>query len=476
MNEYGESEPIDPTSPGEAAGTPAPTWQWTGTTPASLPASRPAASGSPVPAPPSGWVYGGYAAPLTPPLLEAPSAPARPRISRRTRGLGIAAAILLVGGAAGAGTALGFAHGHDGSSASGFVSGDSGLTNPLPTQPPSQPPSSEAPRTGGGGSDNGRTPHQRRGGKPSSYVPPGHATVDQQIGVVDINTNLKYQSAKAAGTGMILTSDGEVLTNNHVIAGATRIKVIVVSTGKHYTATVVGSDTVDDVAILQLDGASGLQTITPDTDGVNVGDPVTAVGNAMGAGGIPSAAEGNVIGLNRSITTQSEGSLEGERLTGMIQVDAQVIAGDSGGPLYDAQNEVIGMDTAASSSPMQSLGFAIPIDRALSIAQKIENGQAGGNITLGVPGFLGIQYRPDSAGSGGGAVVAGIVRKTPAADLGLAPGDTIVSLSGQAVTSGEQLKTLLSQHRGGDRVSLTWKDASGVSHTSSVTLIDGPAE
>jgi S1-C subfamily serine protease len=382
---------------------------------------------------------------------------------------------------------LGFVHGHDGSSASGLVSGDPSFTNPItpPSSPPpaSQAPPSQTPPSGGqsggqGGGQGGRdqTPHHHRGGKPSSYIPPGHATADQQVGVVDINTKLKYEAAKAAGTGMILTSDGEVLTNNHVIAGATRIKVIVVATGQKYTATVVGSDKVDDVALLQLTGASGLQTITPDTDGVSVGDPVTAVGNAMGAGGIPSAAEGNILGLNRSITTQSEGSAEGERLTGMIQVDAQVIAGDSGGPLYDAQNEVIGMDTAASTSPMQSLGFAIPIDRALSIVHRIENGEDGGNITLGVPGFLGIQYRPESGGGGQGALVTGVIRRTPAASLGLAEGDTILRLSGQTVTSGEQLKTLLSHYRGGDRVSLTWRDAHGASHTGSVTLIDGPAE
>jgi S1-C subfamily serine protease len=194
----------------------------------------------------------------------------------------------------------------------------------------------------------------------------------------------------------------------------------------------------------------------------------------MGVGGIPSAAAGSVIGLNRSITTQSEGGVSGERLTGMIQVDAQVVAGDSGGPLYDAQGEVMGMDTAASSTPMQSVGFAIPIAKAVSVADQIENGHAGGNIMLGVPGFLGIQFQPGTSGSG--AVIAGVVPKTPAAGLGLLPGDTLTSLSGSPITSGEQLKTLLSHYRGGDSVSLTWRDSQGGSHTASVTLIDGPAE
>jgi S1-C subfamily serine protease len=158
----------------------------------------------------------------------------------------------------------------------------------------------------------------------------------------------------------------------------------------------------------------------------------------------------------------------------MIQVDAQVISGDSGGPLYDAENEVIGMDTAASSSPLQSVGFAIPIAKAMSIADQIDSGQGGDNITLGVPGFLGVQFQPGAAGSG--AVVAGVLPKTPAADSGIAAGDTITGLSGTPVTSGEQLKTLLSQYHGGDSATLTWRDSEGESHTASVTLIDGPAE
>ncbi len=504
MNEYGDSDPTEETRPIEGAATEpstpqvpptpqaprppaqAPTWQWTGTQPTNPPPYGPQPTGLPpygtqptgLPPygtmPPSYPAYGAY----PPPMAQAPVAP-RPALSKRARVLGVAAAVLLVGGAAAGGAAFGFAHGNNTSSATGLASGDSGVTAPqVPGQAPQSPsqgqgqgPSAQAPSTGG----NGSTPkHRRGGGRSSSYIPPGHATADQQVGVVDINTNLKYQGAQAAGTGMVLTADGEILTNNHVVEGATKIKVTVVTTGRTYAATVVGTDKVDDVAVIQLTGASGLATITQDNDGVQVGDAVTAVGNAMGVGGIPSAAEGHIIGLNRSITTQSEGGVDGERLTGMIQVDAQVIAGDSGGPLYDAQNEVIGMDTAASSSPMQSVGFAIPIAKALSIADQIQSGQAGGNIVLGVPGFLGIQYQP--GGSGSGALISGVLPNTPAANLGLVPGDRITGLSGSAVTSGEQLKTLLLQHRGGDSISVTWSDTQGGSHTASVKLIAGPAD
>ena len=178
----------------------------------------------------------------------------------------------------------------------------------------------------------------------------GSATAAQQVGVVDIDTVLQYQGAEAAGTGMILTSSGEVLTNNHVIDGATSIKVTVVSTGASYTAKVVGTDPSDDVAVLQLQGASGLQTAKiGNSSGVNVGDAVTAVGNAGGVGGTPSAAKGSVVALNQTLTASNENGSNAETLTGMIEINAAVVAGDSGGPLYDSHDDVVGMDTAASS-------------------------------------------------------------------------------------------------------------------------------
>ncbi|MDP9318219.1 MAG: trypsin-like peptidase domain-containing protein [Actinomycetota bacterium] len=469
MNEYGDSEPTDqtlplegpwqqvPASPTLGPESVAPTWQWTGTQP----------SGSTTPSQ--------HAA--APPPSSSPTGATGPRATRRSKALGVAAALLLVGGAAAGGAAFGFAHSRSSSSATGIASGGSGLGTPaVPDQNPTQGrgPSAQPPSNGG----SGQGPRQRRGGRASSYTPPGRATAAQQVGVVDINTKLKYEVAKAAGTGMILTASGEVLTNNHVIEGATKIKVTVVATGKTYDATVVGTDKVDDIAVLQLTGASGLATVKTETGAAHVGDAVTAVGNAMGAGGVPSAAKGTVIGVNRAITTQSEGGVDGERLTGMIQVNAQVISGDSGGPLYNSDNQVIGMDTAASSSPAESVGFAIPIATALSIANQIESGQAGGSISLGTPGFLGVQFQHGSSysDSPSGAVISGVVRKTPAAGLDLLPGDTITSLSGTAITSGDQLKTVLSHYRGGDSVSLTWTDTQGGSHTATVTLIDGPAE
>ena len=187
-------------------------------------------------------------------------------------------------------------------------------------------------------------------------------------GVVVIETNLAYQGAQAAGTGMVLTSSGEVLTNNHVIRGATAIKIVVPSTGRSYNAEVVGYDASDDVAVLQASDAANLKTISlGDSSSVDAGDSVQAIGNAGGTGRF-TAASGTVTALNRSITVGDDqgGS---ESLRGMIQTNAPIRPGDSGGPLFNSSGQVIGMDTAASTgndiAQTATEGYAIPIDRAL---------------------------------------------------------------------------------------------------------------
>ncbi|MDX6308491.1 MAG: hypothetical protein QOI06_1537 [Nocardioidaceae bacterium] len=484
MNDFGDSEQAEPTRPIEGI-----EGRWQPAPAAPTPAApTPAAPapGAPIPVAPTPvewasattWQWNGGAGPA--PMGSWPGAqqrvgapPPRPPVSRKVKVLGTAAALLLVGGAAAGGAAYGFTHSSYSSSAAGIAGGIGSAPSQMPSQghAPLQGQVPGGPSTGGNG-------HQRGNGNASRFSTPGHASAAQSVGVVDIKTKLKYESAKAAGTGMILTSNGEVLTNNHVVEGATKIKVEVVSTGQKYAATVVGTDKVGDVAVLQLTGASGLSSVSTDTAPASVGDPVTAVGNAMGVGGVPSAAKGTITGLNRSITTQSEGGVVGERLTGLIEVNAQVIAGDSGGPLYNSDGKVVGMDTAASSSPAQSTGFAIPISRALMLATEIENGDtASGNITLGTPAFLGVQFQPGiTSGQGHGAVISGVLGHTPAASAGLIAGDTITSVDGTAITSGDQLRTVLSNFKPGASVALGWTDTQGGSHTTSVTLISGPAE
>lgn len=309
----------------------------------------------------------------------------------------------------------------------------------------------------------------------SSTVDAVAAKVDP--GIVDINTVLGYQHGSAAGTGMVLTSSGEVLTNNHVIDGATSVKVTVVTTGKTYTATVVGTDPADDVAVLQLAGASGLKTIaTGDSSKVAVGDTVVAIGNALGQGGTPSAVAGTVESLNQTITASDASGGGAEQLTGLIQTNAALQPGDSGGPLATTGGKVIGMDTAASSNyrfqAASGISFAIPINSALNIAKQIEAGQAPNGGRIGTSGFLGVQVDSTQSGS---AVVVGVEPATPAADAGIRAGDTVVSVNGKAVTSPTSLTDMLGTHKPGDKVSIGWVDASGQSHSATVTLGTAPA-
>ena len=296
------------------------------------------------------------------------------------------------------------------------------------------------------------------------------ATDAQQAGIVTIDTVLQYQNAAAAGTGMVLTSNGEILTNNHVVDGATSIKVTVVSTGKSYTATVVGTDPTDDVAVLQLSHASGLQTAKLSSSAAKVGESVTGVGNAGGTGTL-TAASGTVVALDRTITASDESGGNAEQLNGLIQTDAPIQSGDSGGPLYGSSGSIVGMDTAASSGG-QAEGYAIPIATAEKIAAQIESGVDNATIHQGLPAFLGVSVQDGS----NGAAVAGVLSGGPAENAGIAAGDVITAVGGTTVTSADGVSTALQKYNPGDHVTVTWVDASGATHSATVTLATGPAD
>ena len=324
-------------------------------------------------------------------------------------------------------------------------------------------------------------------------------------GLVDIVSTLGYQSAEAAGTGMVVTSSGEVLTNNHVIDGATSIKVTDIGNGRTYTATVVGYNKTDDVAVLQLQGASGLSTASfGNSSDVTAGDKVVALGNAGGKGGTPSVAAGRVTALNQAITASDEGSGNSENLTGMIETNANIQPGDSGGSLVNAEGQIIGMDTAASSSSemsspfgsspsgqssssssaqSQTQAFAIPINRALSIASEIEAGSASSTVHIGATGFLGVEvgssgnsFMPGGEQDSSGVTVAGTLPGSPAAQAGLSEGDVIDSINGHAVSSSSDIQSAIGQDHPGDKVSVAWTDQYGQTHTSTMTLANGPAD
>ncbi|MCJ1715337.1 S1C family serine protease [Curtobacterium sp. VKM Ac-2922] len=308
----------------------------------------------------------------------------------------------------------------------------------------------------------------------STQSPATAATAAQKKGVVTINTVLNYDaSSQAAGTGMVLTSDGTILTNNHVIQGATSITVTDETTGKEYKADVVGADATNDVAVLKLEGASGLSTVSLDDDGgAKTGDTITDVGNAEGTGNLV-AAEGSVTATDQDIQVQSESGTGTESLTGLMELAADVVSGDSGGPVLDSEGEVVGMATAASSGSADVTGYAIPIATAKSIADKILDGQAGGTITIGLPAFLGVQV--SGTATSGGVAVAGTIAESGAANAGLVAGDTITSIDGTAITSADQLTQVIQSKSVGDKVQVGYTNTTGASTTTTVTLTAGPA-
>jgi len=384
----------------------------------------------------------------------------------------------------------GFTPGSAGSGSSGFGnSGFGGTGNPYYGQTPS----------GSSGSSSGNA-----SGGPSNVAGIA-AKVDP--GIVDIDSTMGYEGAGGAGTGIVISSNGEVITNNHVIDGATKITATDVGNGKTYTADVVGYDPVHDVAVLQLENASGLQTADlGDSSKLSVGDAIVGIGNAGGTGGTPTAAGGSVTALNSSVDAADDLDGASEQLTGMIQVNADIQAGDSGGPLVNADGQVVGIDTAgsngvgfASFSNGGSEAYAIPINDALSIVKQIESGQGTSTVHVGATAFLGVSLSPSESGNGGsdnpfggafggsgfgigsgsgstvsGLTVAGVVSGKPAAGAGLKAGDVITSVGGQSVTSDSEVSSLLLTHHPGDTIQIGWTDTSGQSHTASVSLASGP--
>ncbi len=300
------------------------------------------------------------------------------------------------------------------------------------------------------------------------------ARVDPAI--VDINTTLGLQNARAAGTGVVLDPTGLILTNNHVIAGETEMSAVDIGDGRTYPATVVGYDQSEDIAVIQLSGASGL-TVAPlgDSDSIEVGDPILALGNAGGVGGTPAAVTGRVTDTDQSITATDElgGS---EHLTGLIEIAADIKPGDSGGPLVDSDGKVVGINTAASTGfqvqGQSGRGYAIPINQALSIAHEISAGHASDTIHIGKTAFLGVSTK--QATGVDGAAVGAVFDGTAASRVGLKVGDIITGLDGSSVDSPTKIGALMVPHHPGDSVQLTWLDTNSRSHQATVSLGEGP--
>jgi S1-C subfamily serine protease len=302
-------------------------------------------------------------------------------------------------------------------------------------------------------------------------------------GIVDVYTNLAYQGEAAAGTGIVLSSSGVVLTNNHVIRGATSIKVVDLDNGRTYRGTVLGYAVGQDVAAIQLTNASGLQTAPlGSSSNLQVGQVVTTHGNAGGVGGTPSSSSGKITGLGKSITARDD-SGNSEQLTGLIQTDAELQPGDSGGPMLDSSGHVIGMDTAAGSSftfqSSSSQGYAVPIGKATKIVNQILAGSQIAGLHIGKTAFIGVSVGasdPYYWQSSAGVVVNQIVSGSPISRVGMSAGDLLTSFDGKSVSSPTRLTSLVVTKHPGDSVKIRWLDQYGTAHTATVRLAQGPPQ
>src|SRR5712692_4943597 len=268
------------------------------------------------------------------------------------------------------------------------------------------------------------------------------AKVDPAI--VDINTVVQGSSGTgaAAGTGMIITSTGEVLTNNHVVDQSISISV-------------------------------------------KVGDPVVALGNALGQGGTPAVTQGQVTAVDQTITA-SEGNGRSETLSGMIQSDATISPGDSGGALVNSAGQVIGMITAGEAQGFRTtsstIGYAITTNSALAVVNQIRSGQASATVIIGPVGYLGVSIRdltPQLAAQLGlnttsGALVWTVLAGSPAEQAGIVRLSVITAVGGTAVSSSTTLGNAVHAYKPGASVAVTWVDQGGASHTKTLTLTTGP--
>ena len=335
----------------------------------------------------------------------------------------------------------------------------------------------------GGASPGGGTPGALNSQQVADRVDPG---------VVDISAPIAYSGGTTSeGTGMVISSNGLVLTNNHVVNEASTFRATLVTSGRAYTARLLGYDAADDVALLQMEGASGLPTVPVGNSArLSLRASVLAIGNADGQGGSPTVAPGVITGLNSTVTAEDQYTGTSETLHGMLATSADVISGDSGGPLADTSGDVIGMDTAGNGDGpggSATQGFAVPINKALSVARQIAGGQASSVVHIGLPGFMGVQVADASqgcqAGPGGGpaapvtsgAMICQVYPGTPAASAGLQAGDVITAAGGQPVTSAAGLTAITGKYQPGQDVPLSYVTSSGARASTTVKLIAGPA-
>jgi len=326
---------------------------------------------------------------------------------------------------------------------------------------------------------------------------PGAAVLPNGVGIptlVDhvlpsiVSIDAKGEGSEDQGTGMIISSDGMVITNNHVIAvAASGGSITVTRSGStsSLSASLIGRDPSNDVALIKIQGVSGLAPVVlGNSNKVVVGDAAVAIGNALGlAAGTPTVTSGIISALGRTVTATDESGQSSETLNNMIQTDAAINPGNSGGPLLDSAGDVIGMNTAVASgstgTSAQNIGFAIPASRIEALLPELEQGGTqvtttgsymGVDITTVTPS-LRSQYGlvPTS-----GAVILNVVDDSPASAAGLKAGDVIVALDGKKITTAEDVITFTKAHQPGDKVQVTYQRGK-LTATTTLTLGTPPS-
>jgi S1-C subfamily serine protease len=333
--------------------------------------------------------------------------------------------------------------------------------------------------------------------------------IAQKVSPSVVNLMSTVDGGQAAGTGIVISSNGLVLTNNHVIARSTNLQAEIGGNGTTKPVKVLGYDIEHDVALVQIENGSGLTAASlGNSSSVQVGDAIVALGNAGGKGGTPTVVSGTVTALDQQITAADSDGSNAETLSDLVQIDANIQPGDSGGPLVDANGNVVGMNAAASSGNGGGFGFgrsaanegyAIPIEDAIAIARKIQAGSGTDTIHVGGhAAILGIAVSDRGAGNGSspfgnggsspfgnggsgrgssagnGAYVEDVQSGSGADKAGIEQGSTVTSVDGKTVSSATELTHAMVKYQPGDSVKVTWTDSSGQSHTATVTLGSGP--
>ena len=470
-------QPIYPPAPPAVPATPAA---------AVPPPPPPAAAPPPPPLPPAGPPTVPLAA--TPPPGVPPRTVVRQQRESRRRALGALAVACFLTLAAVFGYSIGANHGSNSTNASSSF--------PSQQQIPQYDPSTG--NSNGSSSSNGSTGSSSNGQQANIDVQSIAAKVSPSV----VNLVSQISGGEAAGTGIIISSSGLALTNNHVIDGSSQLQAELNGNGDFHPVKVLGYDVEHDVALVQIEGVSNLTPASiGDSSSVQTGDAIVALGNAGGKGGAPTVVSGSVTDTNQQITASDQDGSNAETLHNLVQIDANIQPGDSGGPLVDADGKVVGMDAAASSGnggfgfggQSANEGYAIPIEDALAIAKKIQSGDGGSTIHVGAhAAIMGVSVSDDGSAngygnpyggngdvggsasggtqSGNGAYVQDVQSGSGAESAGIETGSTITSVDGTTVTSASQLTHLMVPYQPGDSVKVQWTDSSGQSHTATIQL------